>query len=288
VDLEVIVVDNASTDGSVEMVRKDIPHITLIENSENRGYATACNQGIRIARGRYVLVLNSDTLICDSAIEKTVRYADKHPEAAVVGCQVRKNQDKIQMTCFRFPSLLSLFLRASGLATTFRNHRFFGREDMFWWPRDTEKEVDVVSGMFMLVRNEAIRQVGLMDEAYFLYCEETDWCYRFSKAGWKMLFWPGAMIIHIDGGGQSASKNPVRMSVQFQKSLLLFFKKHHGIISYFLARVLLIVHTGLKYIGCATFVLGRSISGKSATCELAEKQKRWSAFKYCAFGCEPK
>ena len=288
VDFEVIVVDNASTDGSAGMVKKNFPDVTLIENSENRGYAAACNQGMRIVDSRYVLILNSDTLIRDSAIEKTLRYAEKHPEAAIVGCQVWEAQDKIQMTCFRFPSLLNLFLRASGLAKAFKNNRFFGRENMFWWPRDTERQVEVVSGVFMLVRQEAIRQVGLMDEAYFLYYEETDWCYRFSKAGWKMLFWPGARIIHIDGGSHSANQNALKMSVQFQKSFFIFFKKHYSTASYLMTRILWTLYTAMKYFGYALFLLVRRIKGKNADCELSEKQNRWFSLKYCAFGSEPK
>ncbi|MBA7636301.1 N-acetylglucosaminyl-diphospho-decaprenol L-rhamnosyltransferase [subsurface metagenome] len=239
ISFEVIVIDNASSDGSVEMVKSEFYQVVLIENKQNRGFAAGVNQGIAVAKGRYALVLNSDTIVCDNAIEKTVQYADKHAEAAVVGCQVWENSDTIQMTCFRFPSVLNLFLHTFALNKIFKNNHFFGREWMLWWPRDSEREVEVVSGSFMLVRRNAIDDVGLMDESYFLYYEETDWCYRFAKGGWKILFWPRAKIIHVDGGSHSTNKNAVGMSVQVQKSLLIFFKKHYGMTHYLFARLIL-------------------------------------------------
>lgn len=168
VTFEVVVVDNASTDGSVDMVRDLFPKVRLITNNTNKGYAAGVNQGIGLAQGRYFLVLNSDTIICDAAIEKTVAYGNEHPEAAVVGCQVWKNLKEIQPTCFRFPSVLNLFLCTFGLSIIFKKNRFFGRERMLWWPRDRERQVDVVSGMFMLVRRKAVDEVGLIDEAFFL------------------------------------------------------------------------------------------------------------------------
>lgn len=284
---QIIVVDNASTDGSAEMVRSEFSAVILIVEQNNRGYAAAINDAIKIAQGRYALVLNSDIIICDKAIEKTVGYADRHPQAAVVGCQVRDNPDKIQMTCFRFPSLLNLFLRSSGLARIFKYNLFFGREDMRWWQRDSERQVDVVSGMFMLVRSEAIRQVGPMDENFFLYCEETDWCYRFAKAGWKMLFWPGAMILHPGGGGHSSKTKELQLEVQMKKSTLLFFKKHYGTIQYILARLLLAFYSGCRYLAVIVRLLGKSITRQNIAPDLKEKQKQWVAFKYCAFGLEP-
>lgn len=286
VDYEIIVVDNASSDGSAEMVRSDFPKVRLIVKHTNRGYAAGVNDGIRSAKCRYVLLLNSDTLICDSAIEKTVKYADEHINAAVVGCQVWEDEDKIQMTCFRFPDLLNLFFRISGLAKVFRNNHFFGREDMFWWRRDSEREVDVVSGMFMLVRREAIDKVGLMDEAFFLYYEETDWCYRFSKAGWKMLFWPGAKIIHREGGGHSGRTNRSQLKVQTQKSCLIFYKKHYGLLCYLFARVLLIYYSGLRWLIYASKLLWKRICGYDILSEQAEVQKRWLVFKYYVTGRE--
>lgn len=285
---ETIVVDNASCDSSSHMVKANFPQVVLVENQENRGFAAANNQGIQIAKGRYILLLNSDTVVLDNAIAKTVRYADQDPDVAVVGCQVWETPDRIQMTCFRYPSLTNLILSVSGLAKMLKHNKFYGREWMLWWGRDTERQVDVVSGMFMLVRREAIEKVGVMDEVFFIYCEEADWCYRFSKAGWKMLFWPGAKIIHVDGGSHSSNQRKLEMFVQEQKSVLLFFKKNVGRTGYLLAHLIMIFSFGLRVCFCAILLIPRKIISKITNNELYAVQKNWMAFKFCAFGVEPK
>jgi len=287
VSYEIVVVDNASSDGSPEMVSSDFPSVLLVVEDANRGYAAAINSGIRRAKGRYALILNSDILICDLAIEKTVKYADRHPEAAVIGCQVMKSRDEMQTTCFRFPSLLNLSLRVSGLARVFKYNRFFGRENMLWWQRSSEREVDVVSGMFMLVRYEAIEKVGMMDESYFLFYEDTDWCYRFAQAGWKMLFWPGAKIIHIDGGNKSTDQDDLRMFVQYRKSLLTFFKKNYGLVSYLTARLLLTLSLGLRCCFWTFVAVLKRMLTDNMNYKAEKRRKCWSAFKFCVFGSEP-
>jgi len=287
VALEVIVIDNASSDGSAEMVRKNFPKVSLIENSENRGFAAANNQGITIAKGRYVLLLNSDTIILDNAIDKTLSFADAHPEAGVVGCQVWENSETIQMTCFRFPSVFNLFLSAFWLNKIFKHNRILGREWMLWWGRDSEREVDVISGSFMFVRRKAIDEAGLMDEDYFLYYEETDWCYRFANAGWKILFWPGAKILHWHGGRNSSKQEALKMFVQFQKSLLIFFRKHYGWLNCITARLLLIMSFGLR---CCSWILVVSLKrllGNNIDSGKEKLIKHWVAFKFCAFGAVP-
>ncbi len=244
IDLEVIVIDNASTDGSVEMVKKDFPQVTLIENSQNRGFAAANNQGIAISKGRYVLLLNSDTIVLDNAIAKTVAFADSHPEAAVVGCRVLNPDRTLQPTCFMFPSILNMLLSSTYLYKLFPKSKFFGRERMTWWDRSDVREVDVVTGCFMLVRQDAIKKVGSMDEQFFIYGEETDWCYRFKQANWKILFAPGAEIIHL--GGQSAKKRATTMVVQLRKSILQFMKKHRGPLIYRIACLLTVIFLAVR------------------------------------------
>jgi len=286
IDFEVIVVDNASVDGSCNMVRDLFPNAVLIANSTNRGYAAALNQGMRIAKGKYFLILNSDIIICDKAVQRTVAYAKEHPEAAVVGCQVWEDQDKVQMTCFKFPSVLNLFLDTFGLNRLLPNNRFFGREWMFWWHRDSERQVDVVSGMFMLVRRKAVDEVGLMDEQFFLLFEETDWCYRFAKGGWKMMFWPGAKIIHVHGGSGSRKKASLKMMVQFQKSTLIFFKKHYSYAEYLLARLLLAVNCGIRCMAWGFLKLYKQLTGEDTMYEATKMSGFWYSLKYCVFGSE--
>jgi GT2 family glycosyltransferase len=242
--VEVIVIDNASTDGSAEMVRKDFPQVILIENSENRGFAAANNQGIAIAKGRYVLLLNPDTVILDHAINKTLYFADAHPESAVVGCRVLNPDRTLQPTCFMFPSILNMLLSSTYLYKLFPKNRFFGRERMTWWSRNDIREVDVVTGCFMLVQREAIEQVGLLDERYFIYGEETDWCYRFKHADWKVMFTPCANIIHL--GGQSTQKKATAMVVQLRKSILQFMKKYHSPFIYRIACLLTVTFLAVR------------------------------------------
>jgi hypothetical protein len=287
VGYEIIVVDNASADGSVEMVKANFPDVALLQNAENRGFAVANNQGMKIARGKYVLLLNSDTIICEGAIEKTAKYADSHPEAALVGCQVWENSATIQMTCFRFPSCANLFLSIFGLSQIFKYNRVFGREWMLWWKRDTARQVDVISGMFMLVRRTAIDQVGEMDEQFFMYCEEADWCYRFTHAGWKVLFWPGAKIIHVDGGSHSSNKAAVKMAVQHHKSLLTFLKKHRGMLSYWLGLFFIIFSMSLRLFIWAVSLVIRKMMCRSANNDLKVIRKSWAVFKYCVLRIEP-
>ena len=244
IDFEVIIVDNASTDGSVEMVKRDFPQAALIENMENRGFAAANNQGLKISKGRYVLLLNSDTVILDNAITKTVTFADSHPEAAVVGCRVLNPDKTLQFTCFMFPSLLNMFLSSTYLYKLFPRSKFFGREQMTWWDRNDIREVDVVTGCFMLVRKKAIEQVGMMDEQFFMYAEETDWCYRFKEAGWKVFFAPVAEIIHF--GGQSSRQVREEMLIRLKLSILRFMRKHSSLLKYLLACCLMVVFYAVR------------------------------------------
>jgi GT2 family glycosyltransferase len=224
IDFEVIVVDNGSTDGSVEMVRREFGQVKILANEGNRGFAAANNQAIAIANGRYILLLNSDTIILDRAIEKTVIFADSHPDTATTGCRILNPDRTLQSSCFMFPSILNWFLFSTYLYRLFPRNRFFGRERMTWWLRDDSREVDVVTGCYMLVRREAIDQVGQMDEQFFMYAEETDWCYRFKAKGWKNRFTPSAEIIHI--GGASAAKLGPRRAAVTNRSFVRYMFKH--------------------------------------------------------------
>jgi len=224
VSFEVIVIDNASADGSTEMVRRDFPTVRLIENTDNRGFAAANNQGLQLAAGRYVLLLNSDTVVLDHAIDRTVAFADRVSQAAVIGCRVLNRDRTLQPTCFMYPSLLNMAIFALGLNRLLPGSRFFGRERMTWWKRDDEREVEVVTGCFMLVRRTAIDQVGVMDESFFMYGEETDWCFRFRQAGWKVLFAPRGEIVHL--GGASSSQAANEMTLQLKAGVLQFLCKH--------------------------------------------------------------
>jgi GT2 family glycosyltransferase len=253
VSFDVCVVDNNSHDGSSEMVRAEFPEVKLIANAENRGFAAACNQGMRIAQARYVLLLNPDTVILEDAISRCLRYADHHADVGVVGCQVLDDIDRVSPTGFSFPSPWNVFLALSGLSRAFPRSRLFGRPDLGWWERNTEQDVDVVTGMFMLVRREAIAQVGMMDESYFVYSEEADWCYRFAQAGWRRVFTPCARIMHLDGGAKSTSQVSSKMFVQMQKSSMIYHRKNLGLVAWSMLKAIYIVSNCVRMI--AWFIL---------------------------------
>jgi GT2 family glycosyltransferase len=221
---ELIVVDNGSSDGSVEMVREEFGQVNLMASADNLGFAAANNLGMSMATGRYVLLLNSDTIVLDNAVEKTVAFADRYADTAVVGCRVLNPDLSLQNTCFMFPSILNLFLFSTYLYRLFPSSRFFGRERMTWWPRNDAREVDVVTGCYMLVRRAALDDVGPMDDQFFMYYEETDWCFRFKAKGWKNRFTPDAQIIHI--GGASAGKLGAQRARIKSQSFIRFVSKH--------------------------------------------------------------
>lgn len=234
--LEAIVIDNASTDGSADMVTIEFPHVRLIRNIENVGFAAANNQVIRASNGKYILLLNSDTVILDDVLQRSVKYLDSHPGVGVMGCRVLNADHTLQPTCFQYPTILNLVLKATGL---FRLSwpRFFGRENYVGWNRDTERDVDVVTGCYMMVRREALSQVGLMDESFFFFGEETDWCKRFKDAGWGVRFSPVGEIIHY--GGASAAKLSYKRDLLLTQGLIRYHRKHGGIISAIVAFVIL-------------------------------------------------
>lgn len=239
ISYELIVVDNASIDGSAELVKRDFPEVVLIENNENRGFGAANNQGMRIAKGRYALLLNSDTIILDGAIQKTLRYSDQHPEAGVVGCMAVWPDGRRQNTCFRFGSLplvalssLLFFRMAKPFRIPFLHPDRYLNLDF-----NQEHNVDAVAGCFFLVRQEVIQQVGMFDEDFFMYGEEAEWCFRIHKAGWVIRYFPGAQIIHLYGASAFQVEDDTK--IHRLKGTLLFLQKTRGIAYAWLANLIM-------------------------------------------------
>lgn len=231
-NVEVLVVDNASNDGSAEMVRNCFPRATLTVNTENRGFAAANNQAIRTAAGRHILLLNSDTVLLGNVLADSVKYMDEHPQVGVFGCRVLNADSSLQLTCQRYPSVVNCCLAASGLA-----HlpwpKVVGREQMLDWDRNDDREVDVVSGCYMLVRAEGVQRVGLLDEAFFFCGEEADWCKRFRDGGWQLRFAPIGEIIHI--GNVSGEQHRYQRDIMLSEGIIRFHRKHYGVLNAMLA-----------------------------------------------------
>jgi GT2 family glycosyltransferase len=180
------------------MVAQRFPDIRLVRNPENLGFAAGCNAGLEVATGRYLLLLNPDTIVLDDVLAATVRYLDKHAGVGAVGCRVLNGDGSLQRSCFRDPSVLNTFLSVTGLAKL-PWPRFLGREWMTHWQRDSERDVDVVTGCYLATRREVVEDVGPLDAGYFFCGEEADWCRRMRARGWVLRFAPVGEIIHLDG-----------------------------------------------------------------------------------------
>ncbi len=282
ISYEIIVVDNASGDGSASMCRQEFPHVILVESDTNRGFAGANNMGMRVASGRYVLLLNPDTIILDDAIGRCIAYAHQHTDIGVLGCKVLEKDGQLQRTGFAFPSAWTLFLSLSGLSRLFPRSPVFSKPQLGWWDRDSIEDLDVVSGMFMLVRRDAIEQVGMMDESYFVYAEEADWCFRFAKAGWRRVFYPDAEIIHVDGGGKSTSQVNVRMLVQLQKSMMIYFRKNLGIGAWMIAKLLFLISNSIRYL---VWIISSSLTSDPGARSKAAAAT--AALRFHLFGVHP-
>jgi GT2 family glycosyltransferase len=225
-EAEVIVVDNASTDGTPELVRDSYPGVTLIRNEENLGFAKANNIGIRISTGEYVCLINSDVHVLDGCVEKVVAYMKQEPRIGLLGPKMLGADRKANRSYMGAPTLWRCFCRALALDVLFPNSKLFGGFLMPYLKRDRIAEVDVLNGWFWVTRREALNQVGLLDEMFFMYGEDIDWCIRFRKAGWKVVYFPDAESIHY--GGASSSKAPLRFYIEMQKANYQYWKKHYG------------------------------------------------------------
>lgn len=233
---QVVVVDNASTDGSAEMVRQLFPDVLVIESKSNDGYSCANNLGLR-ALGfggagevapdapRYALLLNPDTEVPPDALFKMVQFMDARPEVGAAGPKLILEDGSLDLACRRsFPTPVVSLYRFSGLSRLFPHSPRFGRYNMTFVDPDQEIEVDSVVGAYMQVRREAIAAVGLLDETFFMYGEDLDWAYRIKKAGWKVFYHPQVTVKHIK---RAASRKSQKAQFEFQRAMLIFYRKHY-------------------------------------------------------------
>lgn len=231
--VEIFVVDNNSVDGSVQMVKNRFPDVHLIENEQNVGFATANNQAIREASGRYLLILNPDTLLQEDTLSTLVRFMDEHPDAGAAGCRILNPDGTFAPESRRaFPTPSVAFYRLTGLGRLFPKSPTFGQYNLTYLPIDELCEVDALSGSCMMVRANALVQspggnrkgAGLLDESFFMYGEDLDWCYRIQEAGWKIYYTPDTQIIHYKG--ESTKKGELRYVRLFYGAMLRFVEKH--------------------------------------------------------------
>lgn len=223
---EVILIDNNSKDESVQTIRELFPQVKLIENTENTGFAKANNQGMEVAQGRYMLLLNSDTIIQQDTIETMVAFMDYNPIIGASGCKIVLPDGSLDKACKRgFPTPSASFYYAFGFSKLFPNKPEFNQYQLGYLNPDVEYPVDCLVGAFMLVRRETIEQVGGLDETFFMYGEDIDWCYRIKQAGWGIHYYPRTTIIHYKGG--SARRRPFKIIYEFHRAMILFHWKHY-------------------------------------------------------------
>ena len=228
-EFQVIVVDNASTDGTTDMVREYFPDVQLITNSENVGFARASNQGLRMAEGRYWMLLNPDTEIkanSPNPFQILFSFMEEHPKAGVCGPSLVYPDGSFQHSAFRFPSLAQVYMDLFPVNWRLRESRLNGRSPASWYARGEPFQIDHPLGAALMVRPSAVEQVGRLDEEYFIYAEEVDWCMRFKRAGWQIWCVPSAHIIHHEA--RSTRQFRDAMFVQLWKSRLTLFRKNYS------------------------------------------------------------
>lgn len=222
--LDIWVVDNNSGDESVDMVKEKFEQVNLIENKENIGFACAVNKVLKLCDGDYIFLINPDAIIKKNSIEKLVDFLRSNPEAGAVAPKILYPDNSLQLSCRIFPNITTQFLESSYLFKLFPKSRFFGQYFMSWWSHNSLKEIDWASGSALMIKIETLYEVGFLDEEMFMYNEDTDWCYRCWKKGWKIYYLPEANIIHYDA--QSAKISEANRLIQVLESRYHFFRKH--------------------------------------------------------------
>jgi N-acetylglucosaminyl-diphospho-decaprenol L-rhamnosyltransferase len=226
IEAEVFVVDNASVDGSAEMVTADFPWVTLVRSPRNGGFAYGNNQALQRAVGDAILVLNPDTLVPRGGIAQLMAKLAQHPEAGVIGPKLLKPDGSIHLACRRsFPTPSVAFYRLSGLSRLFPRSPRFGRYNLTFVNPDRPIEVDSVCGACLLVRRTVVERVGLLDERFFMYGEDLDWCLRTRQAGWTVRYEPSIVVQHQHGA--ASRKRAVRTTYHFFRAMDLFYRKHY-------------------------------------------------------------
>lgn len=273
--VQIIIVDNASIDGSVALLQSRYPEITLISNPVNVGFGRANNQGVPYIRGRYVLLLNTDAFVASDALTSTIAYMDAHSRCGLLGVRLIGRDGSLQPSCRYFPTPWNLFLSRTGLHKYFRKTRMVDDMD---WDHASVRNCDWVPGCYYLIRREVIDQVGLFDPRYFLYSEEVDHCRRVKNAGWDVTYFPGTSVVHI-GGESAKSEGEITASGRQIKVLqieseLLYFRKQYGIAGLF-------IHLMLSMLGTWILFFKMLFKGEPLQAFMTPIRQMWLTWKLC-------
>jgi GT2 family glycosyltransferase len=222
---EIFIVDNASVDGSVEMVKNRFPDVNLIENQINRGFAAANNQAMKASSGEFIVLINPDTVVQEDTFSRLIEFMEKNPDAGAATCKILNPDGSFSVDSrHSIPTPMTAFWKQIGFSRLFPKSNIFARYNLTYLDENEIYPVDAISGSFMFIRRAAFEKVGYLDEDYFMYCEDVDYCYRITRSGWKIYYAPVSDIIHYKG--ESTKKNNLDYVLNFNKSLYLFYKKH--------------------------------------------------------------
>ena len=222
---EIIIIDNASDDGSVEVIKDKFPSTKLIENKINVGFGKANNQGLEIARGEHILFINPDCIVSEDTFDKLITFFESNPNCGLAGCKILNSDGSLQLACRRsFPGPWTSFTKVTGLSGLFPNSKIFARYNLTYRDENKTYEVDAVSGSFMMMRRDVYKKTGGFDEQFFMYGEDLDLCYRVQKAGYKVFYVHNTQVIHYKG--ESTKRSNLDDTKLFYDAMHLFVKKH--------------------------------------------------------------
>jgi GT2 family glycosyltransferase len=277
---QIIVVDNASTDDSAEMLLREFPDIRLIVNSSNVGFGRANNQALEFVTEKYVLLLNTDAFVSADTLRTTVAFMEETPECGVLGVKLLGEDGSLQPSARYFPTPWNMFLRDYGLERLFPGTQ---RIDDMDWPHDSVRECDWVPGCYFLIRKTLIDQICLFDPRYFLYYEEIDFCFRAKQKGWQVWFYPHTMVVHVGGESSKTQGELSAAGAQLERlryeSEMLYFRKHYGFSAVFLDVALVTLGESLK-------ILSRLLQERTSQ-GLVALGLIWSAFRQTRAGARP-
>jgi len=275
---EVIVVDNASADGSPDMVAERFPNVQLVRCRENLGFARANNIGIQQSQRRYIALVNSDVKLLGRCLDTLATFLDQNPKIGLAGPRILNPDLTLQSSCRRFPNPWNNLCSATGLARLGSRHQFFSGEHMLYFRHDQVRPVDVLVGCFWMMRRETVEKVGLLDEEFFIFAEDVDWCRRCWNAGWEIVFCPDAQAIHHRGG--SSVNDPVRFAVEQHRALLRYWGKHHGM----LGRLYMVVLLGFGQLLRYLWAFASTFVRRSAASDSRLRMRKASACLRASFG----
>lgn len=241
---EIIVVDNASSDGSPQAIADEMPRVRLIRNEKNLGFARANNQGIAAARGKYLALINSDAVVLPGCVGEMLRHLDAHDDIGLISPRILDRNGALQPNCLRFPGYWNRLCETTGLAKAFGKIDWLADTHVAERHHDRTRDVDILVGCFWVARAAAVGQIGALDENFFMYGEDMDWCRRFRRGGWRVVYHPAGSAIHF--GGASSATAPTRFFIELQRSILRYWRKHHGRIGWVYCAAMIALHQMLR------------------------------------------